>query len=211
MYFFVGRCAPGEWRTLSYRLVQGALAGLLAEAHGKGHLLITMTAAATQQNKETLRESEKKWGKPAIAAGFTVIPSTLLAKQHALGLDCIDVVIILQILKHWWHKERAPYPSQVQLAKTMGTNLSTVKRHLTRLRELGFIDWSGRSNKHGGQAANAYDLSGLIKHVHDFAAAEVENRDEEKDARKARARRKKPVSRNGRGLRLIHTKGTDDD
>ena len=169
-----------------------------------------MTAANAQETKQTLRESERKWGEPAIAAGFTVIPSTLLAKQHALGLDCIDIVIILQILKHWWHKENAPFPSQVQLAKTMGTNLSTVKRHLTRLRELGFITWSARSNKHGGQAANAYDLSGLIQHVHNFAVEEIEGRKREADARKARARRKKPAG--GRAtLRLVHGKGSDDE
>lgn len=154
-----------------------------------------MATSTAPETKKTLRESEKKWGKPAIAAGFTLFPSVLLQKQHAIGLDCIDVVIILQILKHWWHAENAPFPSQVQLAKTMDVDLSTVKRHLYRLRDLGLIDWTQRKNKHGGQTANAYDLSGLIKRVHEYAVEELEARAREADERKARRRRKRPGGR----------------
>ena|SRR5258706_7606072 len=152
-----------------------------------------MATNTAQDSKKTLRESEKNWGRPAIAAGFTLFPSVLLHKQHALGLDCIDVVIVLQILKHWWHAENAPYPSQVQLAKTMNVDLSTIKRHLVRLRDGGLVTWSSRTSKHGGQASNAYDLSGLIKHVNDFAVEELAAREKEADARKARGRRKRPV------------------
>lgn len=154
-----------------------------------------MAANTAHDTSKTLRESEKKWGKPAIAAGFTLFPSVLLHKQHALGLDCIDVVIILQILKHWWHAESAPYPSQVQLAKTMNIDLSTIKRHLARLKSAGLVTWTSRTSKHGGQASNAYDLSGLIKHVHEFAVEELVAREKEADARKERSRRKRPVLR----------------
>ncbi len=35
-------------------------------------------------------------------AGWTAIPSIILDKQHALGLDPIDVNILLQLAKHWW-------------------------------------------------------------------------------------------------------------
>lgn len=155
----------------------------------------TMATNTAQDTSKTLRESEKKWGKPAIAAGFTLFPSVLLHKQHALGLDCIDIVIILQILKHWWHAESAPFPSQVQLAKTMNVDLSTIKRHLARLKREGLVTWTSRKSKHGGQAANAYDLSGLIKLVHDFAVEELAAREKEADERKARGRRKRPALR----------------
>jgi DNA-binding transcriptional regulator YhcF (GntR family) len=162
-----------------------------------------MATSTAQDTSKTLRESEKKWGKPAIAAGFTLFPSTLLLKQHALGLDCIDLVIILQILKHWWHADSAPFPSQVQLAKTMNVDLSTVKRHLTRLKSAGLVTWTSRANKHGGQASNAYDMTGLIKHVQDFAVAELAERQKADDARKARNSRKRPL------LRVV--KGDDAD
>lgn len=154
-----------------------------------------MASNTAHDTSKTLRESEKKWGKPAIAAGFTLFPSVLLQKQHALGLDCIDIVIILQILKHWWHAESAPFPSQVQLAKTMNVDLSTIKRHLARLRSAGLVNWSSRTTKHGGYASNAYDLSGLIKHVDKFAVEELAAREKEADDRKERSRRKRPVLR----------------
>lgn len=154
-----------------------------------------MSTNAALDTKKTFRESEKKWGKPAIAAGFTLFPNVLLQKQHALGLDCIDIVIILQILKHWWHADSAPFPSQVQLAKTMNVDLSTIKRHLARLRSAGLVTWTSRTSKHGGQASNAYDFSGLIKHVHDFAVDELAEREKEADARKERGRRKRPALR----------------
>jgi hypothetical protein len=165
-----------------------------------------MTTNTAQDTSRTLRESEKKWGRPAIAAGFTLFPSVLLQKQHALGLDCIDVVIILQILKHWWHAESAPFPSQVQLAKTMSVDLSTIKRHLARLKDAGLINWASRTSKHGGQASNAYDLSGLVKHVHGFAVEELAAREKEADARKERSRRKRPVLR-----ALAGGKAADDE
>ena len=153
-------------------------------------------ASAVQRTKQTIRqterESEKKWSKPAIAAGFTIFPNTLLYKQHALGLDCIDVVLILQIAKHWWRADQAPYPSQVQLAKTMNIDLATVKRHLKRLRDAGLISWANQSNKRGGQGPNAYSLAGLVKHVEEFAKEELAEREKTQDERKERLRRKRP-------------------
>ncbi len=160
-------------------------------------------ASTADDTKKTLRESEKKWGKAAIAAGFTLFPSMLLHKQHALGLDCIDVVIILQIAKHWWHADTAPFPSQVQLAKTMNVDLSTIKRHLARLKRDGLVTWTARTSKHGGQVSNAYDLSGLIQHVDAFAKEELSERAKEADSRKERSQRKRPLLRGPMGGKKV--------
>ena len=37
--------------------------------------------------KAAVRENEKKWGKPLMDAGWTCIPSTIILRQQALGLD----------------------------------------------------------------------------------------------------------------------------
>jgi hypothetical protein len=142
-----------------------------------GIVYVAMAVTDAQKNHETLRESERKWGKEAIACGFTLFPSLLLSKQHALGLECIDVVLILQIAKHWWLAEKLPYPSQGQLAATMNVDVSTVKRHLVALRDAGFITWTERHNQNGGQASNTYDLSGLIKELQKYAAEELAARE----------------------------------
>jgi len=151
-----------------------------------------MALNTAQKTKQALSESQKKWGAEAIKAGFTVFPNTLLSKQHALGLDCFDIVIILQIHKHWWRAEKKPYPSQVQVAKSMNTDLSTVKRHLKRLRDLGFISWTSQKNSQGGQAANVYDFSGLVEKVRQFALEELTEREKKTDERKERQARKRP-------------------
>jgi predicted transcriptional regulator len=163
-----------------------------------------MVLRKTRKTKPTLKESEKKWGKAAMAAGFSIVPNTLFTKQHALGLDCFDIVIILQIHKHWWQADAAPFPSQVQLAKTMNTDISTVKRHLTRLRKDGLIDWSKRSTKHGGRAANAYDLSGLIKHLKGHAEEELREREKRAAENKERLARK-------RARPTVHESEDDDN
>ena len=129
----------------------------------------------------------------------------MLAKQQALGLDCYHLVIILQIHKHWWHADNAPYPSQVQLAKTMNTDRSTVKRKLNELRDAKLVTWKERKTKHGGQASNVYDLSGLIAHVKKYAEEELAERAKQADERKARRLRKRP------NLRLVRDKDTADE
>ena len=87
-----------------------------------------------------------------------------------------------------------------------GTLILTHKRHLTRMRKDGLISWTARTSKDGGEAANAYDLSGLIKHVGEFAVAELAARETEADARKARGRGKRPMLR-----ALAGEKGPDDE
>lgn len=139
----------------------------------------------------TLRENEKKWTKELLTPGWTLVPNILLTKQHALGLDPVDVNIILQILKHWWHADEAPFPSQIQLAKAMNVDPSTVKRHLSGLRANGFVDWTQRTRKDGGRASNRYDFSGLIHRARELAIAESKERREAADARKTQARSKR--------------------
>lgn len=164
-----------------------------------------MSASTAKETVEKLKESEKKWGKEAIAAGFTVFPNTLLIKQHALGLDCYHLVIILQIHKHWWYADNAPFPSHSSLAEAMKTNRSTVKRKLNELRSWGFISWTERKNKKGGQASNVYDLSGLIAHVKKYAEEELVERAKHKEERKALHARKKPR------LHVVRNEGDVDE
>lgn len=52
-----------------------------------------MADAKKLEDTQTLRENEKKWGKDAVAVGWTLVPNILLLKQHALGLDPVDINI----------------------------------------------------------------------------------------------------------------------
>lgn len=147
--------------------------------------------SAKPKGTETLRENEKKWGKELLAPGWTLIPNVLLSKQHALGLDPVDINLLLQILKHWWHADEAPFPSQKTLARSMNVHVSTVKRHLADLRDAGLISWEARNRADGGRASNRYDFSGLIRHARPYAAEEVEAKRAAAEERKARRARKR--------------------
>jgi len=52
-----------------------------------------------QAEAEALRRNEAKWSKPLMDAGWNAIPSIIIEKQEALGLDAIDMNIIVAITK----------------------------------------------------------------------------------------------------------------
>jgi len=131
-----------------------------------------------------------------MAAGWTVVPSIILEKQHALGLDAVDVNILLQLARHWWYKDNPPYPSKSTIADCMRVDRSTVRRHIAEMEKAGFIKRQSRYNgQHGGQATNIYRFDGLIKAATPFAQDAVRTREERKSEDTVRLRRKKPVAR----------------
>ena len=127
-------------------------------------------------------------------AGWTAVPSILLDKQHALGLDPVDVNILLQLAKYWWHTGNLPHPSKATLAELMNVDPSTVRRRISRMVAAGFIRRVPRYDlKHGGQASNAYEFDGLIKAATPFALEALKVRDERRAEDAARRSRKKPT------------------
>jgi hypothetical protein len=151
-----------------------------------------MPVTKAEQNAR-LRRNEEKWSTPLMDAGWTVLPSIILEKQHALGLDAIDVNILLQLARYWWYSDNPPHPSKASIAKCIGIDASTVRRHIARMEHDGFIKREARYNKKfGGQETNTYHFDGLIKastpHAEEFIAMKEKQRDE--DA--ARRSRKKP-------------------
>ena len=65
-----------------------------------------MGKAITEKEKqERLRRNEKKWTPTLMNAGWTVIPSIILERQQALGLDPVDVNILLQLARYWWYED----------------------------------------------------------------------------------------------------------
>ena len=72
----------------------------------------SMNDATAVNNKDALNRNERKWGRQLMKAGWVAFPTTILEKQRALGLDALDINIILQIAKHWWETENPPFPSK---------------------------------------------------------------------------------------------------
>lgn len=156
-------------------------------------------AALKQQHQENLRENERKWTKPLMDAGWTAFPSVILDNQRKLGLEPIDVNILLQILKHWWYADRLPYPSKRHVAEAIGVTARTVQRRIARMEKNGLIARIARKHHVHGSDTNKYDVAGLVTKL-TSAANEVITRKEQK-------RVDASVRRSGHaGLRLVKDK-----
>lgn len=140
-----------------------------------------LTAKAEQT--ERLRRNEEKWTSTLMDAGWTVIPSILLEKQAALGLDAKDVNILMHLAKHWWYRENPPHPSKASIAKAMGIDPSTVRKRIARMESEGLIQREARYKKLGGQETNFYHFDGLIQilspHAEEFVALREKQRAED--------------------------------
>lgn len=63
-----------------------------------------------------VERSRKKWG-TAADAGFQILPDVLFRCQRFLELDAIDLVILSNIMLHWWYEEDLPHPCPSVIAK----------------------------------------------------------------------------------------------
>lgn len=147
-------------------------------------------AALEVDTKDAVRENEKKWGKLLMDAGWTCIPSTIILRQQALGLDPVDMNIVLVIAAHWWKANQLAFPSKKLIADTIGKDPTTVRRRLARLEKDGLIERILRPQPGGRHKSNEYRLSGLITGAEPLARQELAKRAEGATYRKARASKK---------------------
>lgn len=129
--------------------------------------------------------------------GFTPIPAIILERQEALGLDSVDLNIILQIAFHWRERERLPYPSKALLAQRIGISTRTIQRRIAALESHGFIERRARTHRNGGNDSNEYSLSGLIEKARPFANEKRELIEKHKAEHEERRSRKRPRLKGG--------------
>lgn len=129
------------------------------------------------EEQKRLRRNEEKWTPTLMAAGWTVIPSVILERQRALGLDAIDINIILHLVRHWWYSDQPPYPSKKTIAQCMKIDESTVRRRIAAMEKEGIIQRKSRFDpKYGGQKSNEYHFDGLINEAKPYAEEWIEER-----------------------------------
>ena len=128
-----------------------------------------MVSIPKNEKDKGFNHNEKKWSKALMDAGWTVIPSVILERQQALGLDATDINIILQLARHWWHSDNPPHPSKRTIAQCMGIDESTVRRRIAAMEREGLIERRQRRGINHGQLSNEYHFDGLIKSATPFA------------------------------------------
>ncbi len=146
------------------------------------------------QEKGGFRLLQQKWGPDLIAAGWVALPAIILERQDALGLDAIDINVILHIAKHWFEPGNLPHPSKGSIAKAMQVTPRTIQKRLSVLDTNGFVQRIERRGPKGtkGSQTSKFDFAGLIKAATPFAIEALQERKKKREERLARLGRKLP-------------------
>ncbi len=101
----------------------------------------------------------RRFGAPALADGFTALPTRLLVRHARLGITRDELAFIAVVVSYQWGDE-PPYPSQETIARDLEVDVRTVRRYATSLvtkRLLHIVE-----RREGGRVpSNAYDLRPL--------------------------------------------------
>lgn len=155
-----------------------------------------MSKSKTAENSEHLRENEKKWTKPLLEAGWTMIPNVIFERQQALGLDAIDINILLHLASYWWKAGDLPHPGKKRIADAIGRDPRTIQRRIARMEAGGLIQRIERRVPGMGSKTNLYEFTGLITESTPFALEKIQERKAHEAARDAKAaKRGKPKLR----------------
>lgn len=151
---------------------------------------LEMPALTARQKKEGLRRNEEKWTPVLLKAGWSMLPNVILERQQALGLDPVDVNILLHLVRHWWYAAELPFPSKKAIAECTGIHPRTVQRHIAAMERGDLIKRIRRADAKRGQQTNYYDLSGLIKAATPYAQEAIELRKRRREENAERRKRK---------------------
>jgi DNA-binding MarR family transcriptional regulator len=155
---------------------------------------------AKKVDVEKIKVNEAKWSKPLMSAGWTSMPSVIIEKQEALGLDALEMNIILHLSHYWWTPDNLPHPSVETIARAVGVKPRTVQKRIKALHELGLIERAERRHTPFGSRTNLYSFKGLIAKATPFAEekiAEIVKRQKDKQDRLTRKKPKLEVVQGG--------------
>ena len=97
--------------------------------------------------------------------GFVAVPSLLLRSQARLGLTCVEVVLLANILMHWWQMSEWPYPRLSVIANRMAASSRTVQRAVQNLEDKKLMKRLPSESLTTGRVVRRFDLSGLVKRL----------------------------------------------
>ena len=103
---------------------------------------------------------KQKWqGAVTEGSGFVAIPMALLRLQTKLNLTPTDMVVLVNLLAHWWDPARAVFPRSNTIAARMGVAKRTVQRSTQKMMKAGLID--RMFLEHGGAKRRAFQFTPL--------------------------------------------------
>ena len=106
----------------------------------------------------------ERWGASVTtgAAGFTAVPSVLIRYQSTIGLSSTELVVLLNLITHWWRAEELPYVRTTTIANRMDVDRRTVERALQSLEARGLIRRLPGEKHKDRLTVRRFDLAGLV-------------------------------------------------
>ena len=115
--------------------------------------------------KKDAASHERIWGKRVIGHGYTGVPSILIRSQARLGINAVQMTILMHLLDHWFDPSRPPFPSKRTLADRMGVKSKTIQNHMRELEKAGYVQREVRRTAAGDFNSNVYHLDGLVAKI----------------------------------------------
>lgn len=106
---------------------------------------------------------ENLWGDLS-ETGFTAIPNTLIKAQAKLELTPTDLVVLANLIMHWWKLENLPFPRTSTIAKRSGLTPRTIQRSMQKMTRMGLIKRVKKKDR------EYVDLSGLKDRLAELAS-----------------------------------------
>lgn len=84
---------------------------------------------------------KEKWqGAVTTGSGFVAVPMSLLRLQSKYGLSPTDMLVLINLLAHWWEPDQVVYPRSTTVAARMGVDKRTVQRSTQKLQRAGLLN-----------------------------------------------------------------------
>ena len=109
------------------------------------------------------RVKDKWQGAVTEGSGFVAVPMALLRLQTKLKLTATDMLVLINLLAHWWDAPRAVFPRSTTIANRMGVAKRTVQRSTQKMMRSGLIERG--FEKHGGGTRRTYQFTPLAKRL----------------------------------------------
>ncbi|CBS90501.1 helix-turn-helix domain-containing protein [Azospirillum lipoferum] len=151
-------------------------------------------AAVSTGSARNLSSTEKIWVKAVYSHGYAGIPSMLIQAQRRLGINPMQMNIIIQILDYWREPSRKPFPTKRELAQRMDVTEKTIQNNIRKLERAGLLLREQRKTAAGDWNSNIYHLDGLV--------ARVQALEPEFAAEKKLRRERKAALQTPKGLRM---------
>lgn len=125
-----------------------------------------------------LYRNNAKWTPLLMDAGWTAIPSLLIERQEDLGLDAVDMNIIIHLASYWWRADNLPHPSVERIAAAVGVTGRTVQKRIARMERRRLVKRIQRRHTRFGSNTNLYSFDGLIAALQPFAERKLQLKDD---------------------------------